>query len=405
MKILIVTQYFWPERFKINDLVLGLKERGFEIVVLTGKPNYPQGTFEQGYSFFKKGREQWEGINIYRSPLLPRGKGGGMRLMANYLSFAFFATLKALFIKERFDKIFVYEPSPVTVGIPAVMLGRKLKIPVYFWVQDLWPESVSAAGQIRNKTILNSLNRLTKWIYRNCEKILIQSEGFANYILNQGVPREKLIYYPNSTEAFYREVVPQEHIRAKVPQEGYRIMFAGNIGESQDFETILEAARIAIGRQPDIHFVILGDGRKKEFVEQKVQEFGIGANFHLLGSFPGSDMPDFFACADALLVCLKNNPAFDLTIPSKVQSYLACARPIIGSLNGEGARIIDEAKAGVVAPAGQPELLAEKILTLYAAGAEASQVMGRNAKHYFDQNFERELLLDKLIAILEDKKS
>ena len=154
MKILVITQYFWPESFIINDLCLALKERGHEVSVLTGKPNYPQGRFNNGYSFFNKTTEYWNGIKIYRSPLIPRGKGSGFRLFINYLSFAIIASVRLLFINKKFDKIFVYEPSPITVGLPGIVAKYKFGAPMYFWVQDLWPESISAAGGVKNKRIL-----------------------------------------------------------------------------------------------------------------------------------------------------------------------------------------------------------------------------------------------------------
>lgn len=399
MRILIITQYFWPENFRINDLALGLKERGHEIAVLTGKPNYPGGTFFKGYSFFKKRREEWNGIPIYRSPLIPRKGGKGIQLMFNYLSFAFFATLRSFGIREEFDKIFVFEPSPITVGIPAIIYSKRKRIPIYFWVQDLWPESIKAAGQIKNAFILKRINKLTQWIYSNSKTILIQSEGFRQYILNQGVSNDKIIYYPNSTEGFYKPVCPGERIRGLIPAVPFKILFAGNIGEAQDFDTILNAAAIVQQQNRDIHFIILGNGRKRPYVEEQILKLGLTPNFHLLGSFPVQDMPDFFSCADALLVTLKKDEIFALTIPSKLQSYLACAKPIIAALDGEGAKIIRESKAGFVSPSGDAGELARHILKMYDLGENARARASENAKRYFLDNFERETLINKLLEI------
>ena len=401
MKILIVTQYFWPESFKINDLALGLQERGHEIKVLTGKPNYPKGSFYDGYSFVKKGDENWKGIKILRSNLIPRGKGGGIKLMINYLSFAFFASIKSIFHKGNYDLIFVYEPSPITVGIPAVLLSKKLKIPIYFWVQDLWPESVQVAGQVRNKLILKSLDRLTRWVYKNSKKILIQSKGFKEYILNQGVERGNIIYYPNSTEALYDIIKPSEEVVKLMPKVPFSIMFAGNIGESQDFENIIEVSRMLKNKYEDIHFIILGNGRKKEYVENKIKEYNLENNFHLLGSYPAELMPHFFSCADALLVTLKKSKIFSLTIPSKVQSYLACGKPIIAGLNGEGAKVIKESNSGVAAPSGNSEKLMEAVLKLYNMPLNKRKELGSNARNYFEDNFEREKLIDRLLGIFK----
>jgi glycosyltransferase involved in cell wall biosynthesis len=401
MKILIVSQYFWPENFRINDLGLGLQERGHEIHVLTGKPNYPKGTFYDGYSFFKKGNEEYKGIKIFRSNLFPRGKGSGLKLMVNYFSFAFFSSVKALFHKEKYDLIFAYEPSPITVGIPAIVISKKLKIPLYFWVQDLWPESVSAAGQLNNKIVLKSLNNLTKWIYKNSTLILIQSEGFREYILNQDVENDKIIYYPNSTEALYNLIEPSKDVLGLMPKVPFTIMFAGNIGESQDFECILEAAKILKDKSSDINFVILGNGRKKEFVLEKITEYNLENSFHLLGSFPVNKMPHFFACADVLLVTLKKKKIFSLTIPSKVQSYLACGKPIIGALDGEGANVILESKSGLVAPSGDYKQLANKIFEIYKMDNQQRLKLGKNARTYYVENFEREKLIDNLIELFK----
>jgi len=401
MKILIVSQYFWPESFKINDLALGLQERGHEVSVLTGKPNYPNGSFFEGYSLVKKGNENWKGVKILRSNLVPRGKGGGIKLMINYLSFAFFASIKSIFHRGNYDLIFVYEPSPITVGIPAVLLSKKLKIPIYFWVQDLWPESVEVAGQIKNRLILKSLDKLTRWVYKNSKKILIQSEGFREYIVSQGIESDKIIYYPNSTEALYDIIKPSEEVLKLMPKVPFSIMFAGNIGESQDFENIIEVANRLKVKCKDIHFIILGNGRKKEYVEHKIKEYNLESNFHLLGSYPAEMMPHFFSCADALLVTLKKSRIFSLTIPSKVQSYLACGKPIIAGLNGEGAKVIKESNSGVVASSGNSEKLMEAILKLYNMPLKEREKLGRNARNYYEDNFEREKLLDKLLDIFK----
>ncbi|MFC4209919.1 glycosyltransferase family 4 protein [Pedobacter lithocola] len=399
MKILIVTQYFWPESFRINDIALALVERGHEVEILTGKPNYPQGKFYKNYSFLSKSTEFWNDIKIHRVNLISRGKSGGLRLMMNYLSFAIFASFKAFFIKGNFDKILVYEPSPITVGIPAIIYKFRKKTPIYFWVQDLWPQSVTAAGGIKNKTILNALENLTRWIYKNSNKILIQSEAFRNILLVQKVNNNKIIYYPNSVEDFFVVQDPSPEVLITLPK-GFKIMFAGNIGESQDFDTIMEAAKIVSKVNKEIKWIILGDGRKKTFVEEKIKQYNLMDNVILLGSHPVNSMPGFFSCADCLLVSLKKDYIFSLTIPSKIQSYLACGKPILASLDGEGGRVVKEAKAGLVSEAENPQLLAGKALAMAKLNPQELREMGKNSRIYFDANFERELLIDKLEYIL-----
>lgn len=398
-KILIVSQYFWPESFGINDLSLGLQERGYTLTILTGKPNYPKGKYYTGYSFFAKKVEYWNGIRVLRSPMFTRGKGGGVRIFLNYFSFAFFASFKALFLKEKFDIIFVYEPSPVTVGIPAMIVKLRSKARIIFWVQDLWPESISAAGGIKNRIVLVLLDSLTRFIYRSCHKILVQSKRFIPYILNQGVPKDKLIYYPNSTSNFYGVEQREETYLGKLPS-GFNILFAGNIGEAQSFDTLINAALILKNDSIEVNWVILGEGRMKEYVISRVKSLKLDDRFFFLGSFPSSEMPKYFSCSDALIVSLKKDTIFSLTIPSKLQSYLACGKPIIGSLNGEGAFIIEEAKAGFTSPAENDELLADAIIKLYKLSEGERIEIGRNARTFFEKEFERETLLDKLELIL-----
>lgn len=401
MRILILTQYFWPENFKINDIALALKERGHEVMILTGKPNYPKGTFSEGYTFFNKRTEYWNDIKVYRAPIIPRGKGNGIQLFVNYISFAIFASIRLLFIKNRFDVIFIYEPSPITIGIPGIVAKYKFKAPMYFWVQDLWPESISAAGGVKNKSVLVILNWLTKYIYEHSKKVLVQSKAFIPYILNQDIEESKLVYYPNSTENYYKELSPDIDLLGTLP-EGKKFMFAGNIGEAQSFDTLLKAASILKKELIDVKWIILGDGRMKEYVNLKIKELNLENNFFLLGAFPSAEMPKYFSCADALIVSLKKDPIFALTIPSKIQSYLACGKPILSSLDGEGSRIIEEAKAGFTSPSEDPNGLVAIVKKFLTLSIDEQRELGNNARSYFNHEFERELLVDKLENLLNE---
>jgi glycosyltransferase involved in cell wall biosynthesis len=399
MRILIVSQYFWPENFKINDIALALNERGHEVSVLTGKPNYPKGKFNKGYSFFNKKIEYWNGIKIYRSPLIPRGKSKGIQLFINYISFAFFSSIRVLFVKGKFDKIFVYEPSPITVGLPGIVAKYKFKAPMFLWVQDLWPESISAAGGVKNKVVLSILNYLTRFIYNNSTKLLVQSKAFIPYIIKQKIDEKKIEYYPNSTERYYQQKKLDETLFNSLPK-GIKLMFAGNIGDAQSFDTLLNAALLLQNENIEVQWLILGDGRMKTYVEKKIVELGLCNYFHLLGSYPSYDMPNYFSCADALLVSLKNDPIFSLTIPSKIQSYMACGKPIIATLNGEGARIIMEANAGFATKSEDSIALKDSIKKFLLLSLDEKSELGKNARKYFECEFEREFLVNKLELIL-----
>lgn len=397
MKILIVTQYFWPEEFRINDLALGLRDRGHEVTVYTGKPNYPGGRFFPGHGFFGRGIDDYHGVRIIRVPLLPRGRGDRIDLIANYLSFAVLGSLLAPFRDSGpCDIIFVYEPSPVTVGLPAIVLKWLKRVPIVFWVQDLWPENLSATGAVRSRPVLRLVDRLVRFIYRHCDLILVQSRAFISHVLKQGVEEDKIRYYPNSAEALYRPVaVEREAVERGLMPEGFRVMFAGNIGAAQDFETILAAAE-QLRLHVDIHWVVVGDGRQRDWVEREVGRRGLQKTVHLLGRHPIESMPRFFALADAMLVTLRNEPVFSLTIPSKIQSYLACARPVVAALEGEGARVIEESGAGITVNAGNAAALAAAVLKLYHTPAAERAAMGQRGLEYFKRNFERELLLSRI---------
>ncbi len=402
MNILIITQYFWPESFRINDLVRGLMERGHEVTVLTGKPNYPGGAFFPGYGLLGRASEDYHGARVRRVPLVPRGRGGALPLALNYLSFACSATLLGPFLcRGRYDAILVYEPSPITVGLPALWLKRLRRAPILFWVQDLWPESLSATGAVRSPTVLAWVEKLVRLIYDGCDRILAQSRAFFAPIEALGVSRERILYYPNSAEALYRPLraTPDARVQAGLPS-GFVVMFAGNIGAAQDFGTILAAAE-QLKAQADIHWAIVGDGRMLPWVEEQVRTRGL-RNVHLLGRHHVESMPQFFAMADALLVTLKKEPIFALTIPSKVQSYLACGRPIVAALDGEGARVVEEAGAGLTAPAEDPQALADAVLALACLQPREREAMGARGRAYFEANFEREMLVDRLDGWLRE---
>jgi colanic acid biosynthesis glycosyl transferase WcaI len=396
VRLLVLSQYFWPENFRINDVVEGLLERGHEVTVYTAMPNYPSGRFFDGYGFWSPWRQTHRGIEIRRVPLIPRGAGGAVRLALNYLSHALFATLFAWRVSGRYDAILVYEPSPITIGIPARFLRWLKGAPLVFWVQDLWPESLAATGAVKNPLVLGAVDKLVKWIYRGCDRILVQSEAFVPSISAHGVAREKIGYLPNSAEAFYRRVEKG----ADDPElpAGFRVLYAGNIGAAQDFPTILAAAEKLKG-EGRIQWIVLGDGRMREWVAAEIERRGLN-NVHLLGSRPPEKMPSYFAHADVLLATLRRDPIFAVTIPSKIQTYIACGRPVIAALDGEGGRIIREAQAGWAVPSEDPEALAAAVMAASRTSAAELKTMGERAEACFREHFEREKLLTRLEAEL-----
>ena len=397
MKILVVTQYFWPENFRINDLSLGLKKKGHEVQILTGVPNYPGGRFFTGYNFFGPLFETYEDIPVFRVPLIPRGNGSRFRLALNFFSFVFFACfLGPIHRLGTIDLIFIYEPSPITVCLPALLLKKLKSAPVMFWMQDLWPESLSATGAVRSKKILKMVDILVRFIYRGCDRILVQSRAFIEPVKRQGCDQNRILYFPNSAEELYEPVKLESNAyeRAVMP-DGFCVTFAGNIGAAQDFGTILKTAELLKG-YTEIKWVIIGDGRMFPWVQNQVIKRGLNDTVYMLGRYPAETMPRFFALSDVLLVTLKKEPIFALTIPSKIQSYLACAKPIAAALDGEGAKVIEEAGAGMACPAENPKALAETVLKFYNMSETDQKEMGKKGREYFEKHFEREMLFDRL---------
>ncbi len=399
MKILIISQYFYPENFRINDLVYTLKSRGHKVEVLTGKPNYPRGEYFENYSWAMPKTEIIQGVKVHRANLILRKKGGGLRLFLNYFSFLFFGLFKISGLKGEYNKVFVYAPSPITVGFLGIYAAWKFKCKSFLWVHDLWPESVKVAGGIENKFILNIINSMTKIIYRNTAKILVQSPEFKTYLKKQNVDLRKIIYYPYYAEYFYKQQTPKADYKKKFPQ-GFNLLFAGNIGVAQSFDTIINA--IEIIQQHNINVVIIGEGRDKERVEQLINEKSLSNRFFFLGSYPPEEMPEYFACADVLMISLKKADIFSYTIPSKLQSYLACGKPIIGSLDGIGRKIIQESKSGYVSDAEDADFLAGNILKIYNDSDMIKKKFSSNAIRYFQNNFEKSYLIEKLEDILRD---
>ena len=395
MRVLIVTQYFWPENFRVNDLVSELAQRGYRVTVLTGLPNYPSGRIYDGYGWWRPSRERYAGTEVVRVPLLPRGPGGVISLLANYASFALLASvIGPLRLPRDFDAIFVHEPSPVTVGLPAIVMKWLTGAPILFWVLDLWPESISSAGAVRSPRVLSVVARLVRFIYRHCDRILIPSRGFTSSVLDHGVGPDRVRYFPNWAEPVF---VPRPRSGAPptpLPQ-GFRVMLAGNVGAAQDFPAILAAAE-RLKAESGIHWIILGEGRMLEWVRAEIVARGLQGSVHLLGQFSAELMPTFFAHADVMLVALRREPIFALTVPARLQAYLACGRPIVGMLDGEGARIIREANAGLTCPAGNAEALADTVLRLSHLDQAEREGLGANGLAYSRTEFERQFLFDRL---------
>lgn len=411
MKICIFTNHFYPEDFKVNDIAFELSKRGYDVTVVTAVPDYPKGKFFDGYGWFKRNHEKVNGCNVIRLPIIPRGKGGGKRLVLQYLSYWISSSVFTFWHKffHKYDAVFVHLTSPFFIGLAATKLKRFQKIPMIFWTLDLWPESITAAAGISNSIVIKPLTKQVQKVYNNADKILIGSKGFEKSILEKGDYKDKLVYFPNWCESAelpedvekYKSIQPF----ASFTEDDFIILFAGNIGEAQNLTCVLDAA-IELKENQKVKFVFLGDGRAKNHLEEKAKENCLlGKSVYFPGRFPIESMPYFMSRASVLLVCLKDELIFNLTVPSKVQFYMAQEKPILAMLNGDGAELVEEANCGISIPANDEKAFIQAIEKMSKMPKEELSKMGQNGKSFYEKNFRKEQRMEQLCDLMKQVAS
>ena len=399
MKVLVVSQYFYPENFRINEVVRTLVDKGIEVEVLTGKPNYPEGSIFSGYRAWGCQTEVLLGAKVHRVPMVSRGSNSAFWLAMNYLSFVLSGLWFGPWVlrRNKYDAVFVYGVSPILQAIPALFIGWLKNARVTVWIQDLWPESLEATGYVRKPWVLAGVRQVVRFIYNHSDLLLVQSKGFLAPV-SCLAPGKHVVYFPNSVESIFSETpkVPQPLVTEL--EEGFAVVFTGNVGIGQAVEVIVEAA-ILLKDQPDIRFVVLGQGSRWNWMREQVNARGL-TNLHLPGRFPIETMPGFMQRAAALLVTLSDEKIFASTVPNKMQAYMAAGRPILACLNGEGARLVQEAGAGITIPAEDAQGLADAVLRLYCMPLQLRAELGDNGRKYFKKHFDHNQLVDDLICHL-----
>lgn len=394
--ILVISQYFYPEQFRINDICTEWVKRGYKVTVITGIPNYPQGNFFDGYGFFKNRKETYNGINVIRIPLIPRGDNAIM-LSLNYLSFVFSGFLWNLFTKIKADYVFIYEVSPMTQALPGVWYAKKRKIPCYLYVTDLWPENVEIVSGIKNQKILNGVGLMVDYIYKRCDKIFTSSESFIQAILDRGVPEEKLDFWPQYAEDYYRPLERRDVSVPEIPNDNrFNVIFAGNIGYAQGLDILPQVAKFLSESNVKIRFNIVGDGRYKKVLMDEVDTLHISDYFNFIDKQPADRISEFMAVNDASLISLSKSKVFSITLPAKTQSCLACGIPIIVSADGEIQSVIKNAEAGLCSDAGDAKGLAENLKRLVNMSSDSREYMSQNAISYYKEYFDKNTLLNKM---------
>ncbi len=391
----MVSQHFYPENFRFNDLVFDLA-KDCDVTVLTAIPNYPEGSFFTGYKIFSPIVEYVRGVNIIRVPIIPRGNSK-LKLALNYFSFMVIGSIYGIFLGlfVSFERVLVCQTSPIFMALPAIIYKFLRKIPVTLWITDLWPESLVATNTIKNHSFINMLEQVVRWIYQNVDSILVSCKGFESSIRSKH-PSAKIEYFPYWAEEFYKRVLPDPEFKFS---DSFKLMFAGNIGTAQNLGLLAEAVS-KLDESISIEVIIVGDGRGRTILENAIDRFGVRHKFNFIGSFPPERMPALFAHADALYLSLRKDPIFEITVPSKLQSYMACGKPVLASIDGEAAQIITEAGCGFVAPAEELNGLINAISKMARMKSEDLQKLGDNSEKYYKQYFNREKSMKDIRRLL-----
>ncbi len=395
MKILIVTQYFYPETFRVNTLCTELVKRGHSVTVLTGYPQYPQGKIYEGYGFNKPYEKEWNGAEIHRIKMHPRGKTP-LGLLYNCYSFVSEGKKWVNKCTEKFDAVYVFEVSPVTVGLPAIYYKEKFGTPVFFNVQDLWPENVEIVLGIHNKLIIDPINKIVDKIYSASDKILCSSQSFTENIAARGVDKDKLVFWPQFCNT------PKLSGKAKPDcynDKNFNIVFAGNIGEAQGLDILLGAA--AQLKDTNIKWFLVGDGRAKEKLMKQVEDNKLEDSVIFIGKVSEEDADRYIHFADCAYLSFQKNKLFDMTLPAKLQSYMACGTPILAAAGGESARVINEADCGFVC-AQDAETLANTIRTVVLPCTDFN-TKRENARNYFESHFSKDLIITQFEHIMQEQ--
>jgi colanic acid biosynthesis glycosyl transferase WcaI len=396
MKVLVITQYFWPENFRINELVSYYNnDPSLEFTILTGAPNYPQGKI---YAAYKDQPGDYinfnKNVEIIRIPIIPRGQSA-IQLILNYLSHIFSASLFGLWKlrKHSYDHIFIFEPSPIFIGLPAIVLKKYFKCSMSIWVLDIWPESLVALKKIKeNGVIYKLVLKITKAIYSECNIIFASSREFVKHIQSVTNKKEGIYFLPNWVE----EQAPDPNfssLQLLPDDQNFKYLFAGNVGEAQGFPELIKAFKIAIDLNNNIHLYIVGDGRYLETAKTLVADLDLQSYIFFIGWQLPSAIPYFLATADALILSLKANPIYEITIPGKLPNYMMASKPILAVLGKEGSKIIEEAQCGFVSAPGNVQELASNIQHMSTLSDAEKSMLGKNARNYAKTNFSKEPLL------------
>lgn len=386
MRIAYVTQWFEPEpnNSKTEAFLNGLIAEGAELTVLTGFPNYPGGKVYPGYRIRPFQRETLMGFDVHRVPLYPSHNRSSLGRIANYLSFFFSSLIYGLINGRKFDLAYVYHP-PITVGLAAAIWGWLWRVPFVIEIQDLWPDSVAASGMAGAHRISWILNAICEWVYGRAARVVVQCPGMKDRIVQRGMPAEKVVVVYNWTDEAARETPVDFKLPVFQAEDSFKLVYAGNFGRAQNCETLIRAVNLASRHLPNLELLLIGDGVE----EQKLRTLAAAleaTNIHFHQRVSRQAMAAIYPHADALVCTLTRQELFAYVIPTKTQAYLAAGRPILIAVNGDAARLVSNAGAGIAVPPEDPQALAEAIVRMAKMPVETREAMGRAGRDYYDRH-------------------
>lgn len=398
-RILVVCQHYWPESFRITDICEYLVERGCNVEVLCGIPNYPKGQFFDGYSYTKNRRQKHNGVSIRRVFEIPRGNNSNWRIFLNYISFPFASLFHVPYLlTRRYDKIFVFTYSPIMMAIAGLIVGRLKKIETTLYALDLWPENLFSVLKVESKFWRRVAEVISHWHYRQADKIIAGSEKMRQRLLEiTQLTSNKIIPLHQACEKIYEQDVLDKPLAERF-KKGFNAVFTGNISPAQSFETVIEAAkRLKEKGILDINWIIVGDGMSRGWLEDAVEKAGLAESFYFEGLKPVEEVPRYTSIADVLFGCLVKSDLLEATLPAKVTSYIASGRPMAMALDGEARELINnKARCGYAGPTGDAGALAANIEKVYRLTPKQRQEMGARGRAYHFKYLERNLVLGKL---------
>ena len=396
-RVLIFTNHFFPEYFKINDVVDWLSEENISTTVVTSNPNYPKGSIYRGYSFFGS-KKMYKSAIVYRLPILPRGNGNKLILSLNYLSYFLSLNLFAFWLiiaHKKYDTVLIHHTSPPLLFIPALIYKKIKGAKVILWDLDMWPQTLSALGILKSKSLIHFLEGIFKWFYKQFDHILLGSESFKEYAQKR-VNLNKTIYFPNWADLVFESQKPFKRIFD--PTKKAIISYTGNIGQAQGLESLVEAVKLSKNRNYEIR--LIGDGRAKESLKSLVSSEGLDDQIKLFDSVDSKNLLDFFEESDFLFVSLQNTPLFSKTVPAKLQTYLAIGKPIIASISGEANQLLKEFQTGFQAEAGNSDQLSIIFDQLYKVNQKDHNLFSYNCKELYKHKFHSSKRKEQLFSII-----